>query len=246
MKQFDCYLALGDSISIDLYPSMDERVAVTRAQPVGAASLFFRNNSALWPEFEANDLDTLFPKIYYSHHAEDGYRTEDMLLPEIMAALEPFKTAKVLATLTLGGNDLLGAIRHLESGNKVFQAEYNAIEKRYQLLMDALQKNLPNALFLISTVYDPTDGTGIIPGDNFRGKLPIEYLTKFNNYVRSFEKKFDSVLVCDIHKHFLGHGADAGADMWYWLSSPIEPGARGASEIRRVWLKQLEKRIKPR
>ena len=41
-------------------------------------------------------------------------------------------------------------------------------------------------------------------------------------------------------RHFLGHGMSAEeSDRWYWRRSLIEPNARGASEIRHVWLDAL-------
>jgi hypothetical protein len=49
------------------------------------------------------------------------------------------------------------------------------------------------------------------------------------------------VILADVHRHLLGHGMTAAEpDRWYWRRNPIEPGARGASEIRRVWWDLLE------
>jgi hypothetical protein len=48
-------------------------------------------------------------------------------------------------------------------------------------------------------------------------------------------------LLADVHRHFLGHGVTAPAqERWYWSPNPIEPSARGASEIRRVWWAAVE------
>jgi hypothetical protein len=48
------------------------------------------------------------------------------------------------------------------------------------------------------------------------------------------------VLLAEVYGHFLGHGVTAPeADRWYWRRSLIEPNARGASEIRRVWMEAL-------
>jgi hypothetical protein len=39
-----------------------------------------------------------------------------------------------------------------------------------------------------------------------------------------------------VHRHFLGHGVSVPqSERWYWARNLIEPNARGASEIRRVW-----------
>ena len=48
------------------------------------------------------------------------------------------------------------------------------------------------------------------------------------------------VLLADLYAHFLGHGVSAPeAERWYWKRSLIEPNARGASEVRHLWLATL-------
>jgi hypothetical protein len=48
------------------------------------------------------------------------------------------------------------------------------------------------------------------------------------------------MLLAEVYGHFLGHGATAPeADRWYWRRSFLDPNARGASEIRRVWMEAL-------
>lgn len=51
-----------------------------------------------------------------------------------------------------------------------------------------------------------------------------------------------AVRIVPIHDHFLGHGlAEPDPDArWYWRHSIIEPSARGASEVRRLWLESLD------
>jgi hypothetical protein len=49
-------------------------------------------------------------------------------------------------------------------------------------------------------------------------------------------------LLADLHAHFAGHGRAAEVDEgWYWRHLTIEPGLRGASEVRRVWLDALRR-----
>ena len=80
---FTAYVALGDSLSIDLYPALDagetdvavalERVAVAGAvAPLGAASLFYRNDEARWPEEQGADLVSYYPGITFANLATDG------------------------------------------------------------------------------------------------------------------------------------------------------------------------------
>lgn len=46
----------------------------------------------------------------------------------------------------------------------------------------------------------------------------------------------------EIPDHFLGHGLEEPepAARWYWRHSIIEPSARGASEVRRLFLEAVE------
>jgi hypothetical protein len=49
-----------------------------------------------------------------------------------------------------------------------------------------------------------------------------------------------------VHERFLGHGVSVGErERWYWRYNLIEPSARGASEIRRVWWECLSNRLPP-
>jgi hypothetical protein len=93
---------------------------------------------------------------------------------------------------------------------------------------------------VLTTVYDPTDGTGMLPGLESYGCLPLEYLDRFNDHVEAIACSGERTELADVHRHFLSHGVTAPpAERWYWDRSMIEPNARGASEIRRVWLEAL-------
>ncbi|MBS1956088.1 MAG: SGNH/GDSL hydrolase family protein [Cyanobacteria bacterium SZAS-4] len=243
-NDFSCYLSPGDSMSIDYYPAQDSRVASDERQKIGAASLFFRNDSELWPEFDGRDLNSMFPKIYFSEHANDGETTHGLLEPSFLEQLAPFRTSRNLVSLTIGGNDLLQAIwRSAVAGETSLANEVNTIIERYVHVVETLEKHLVNSTFLLTTVYDPTDGTGIMPGDTTGQKLPVELLAKFNNSVEQCALQRGNAIFCDVHKDFLGHGMSVGQDMWYFLPSPIEPGARAASEIRRIWLDSLNEAL---
>jgi hypothetical protein len=94
---------------------------------------------------------------------------------------------------------------------------------------------------VLTTVYDPTDGTGRLPGMEGYGRLPLEYLDQFNDHVRETARTTTEAVLADVHRHFLGHGVTAPEpERWYWRRNLIEPNARGASEIRRVWWKVLD------
>jgi len=101
--------------------------------------------------------------------------------------------------------------------------------------MAKIRAAAPKALLVLTTVYDPTDGTGRMPGT--RDLLPVKFLHIFNDRVRAAARHIPNSAFADVHGHFMGHGITAREeDRWYWSGSIIEPGIMGASEIRRIWL----------
>ena len=246
---FTRYLALGDSISIDLYPALDyagEDGWVNEARlrrGLGAASLLYRNDDEAWPEFRGRDLATRYPGIrFHNGHdlgapadgetdnlTSDGATTEDVRayqLPRVAPSEEP-----TLVTLTVGGNDMLQVLyrdpppRNLVAG----------MASRLRRILRDIKARRPNSLVLVTNVYDPSDGTNQL-GDGQRLDEPARWLADYNLQLRVAAADTDGALLADIHGPFLGHGLTAPPDeRWYWRGSIIEPGARGASEVRRVW-----------
>jgi hypothetical protein len=102
-------------------------------------------------------------------------------------------------------------------------------------------EHFPSATLILTTVYDPTDGTGDLPGvSEVVGPLPMDLLETFNDTVRDLARDTPGARLAEAQRHFLGHGLTApAADRWYWDRNPIEPAARGA-RIRRLWLGALE------
>lgn len=249
MTGFTRYVALGDSVSIDLYPALDageidvavaleRNPSVGRVAPLGAASLLHQNADEQWPEFAGDDLVSRFPGIELHNLASDG-ATIGEVFGEQLPNLEP-TDEPTLVTLTIGGNDLLSAY-----GNRPRRALLEKIERdiaeAYDFLLDMLRGQLPNGTFVIATVYDPSDRSGRIPGVyDDTGPLPLEILDRFNGHIRELASGTPRTLLADLYARFLGHGVSAAeADRWYWRRSLIEPNARGASEVRQVWLDVL-------
>jgi lysophospholipase L1-like esterase len=243
---FEVYLALGDSMSIDFYPAQDSLAKrLSLREDIGAASLLYRNDDELFPEFIGKDLVAKFPGIHYKNLAIDGATCEDLLSNVRVDEWKIFSDKRVLVSLTLGGNDLLQAFRRAAGqSNGDLVSDFSKICKRYDEVLVLIQKRLPSSVVVLTTVYDPTDGTGIIPSANplYQAVLPVEFLNQFNQHVVKCAEA-NSMPLADVHKHFSGHGATCGAvnDFWYWTPSPIEPGYLGASEIRRVWLDTLNR-----
>jgi lysophospholipase L1-like esterase len=236
---FALYVALGDSMSTDHYPTCDVRnldAPPGRLDPLGAAALLHSNDDDRWPEFRGRDLERLHPDIELLNLAEDGVMIDDVATEELARLGHDSDDPGILLTLTAGGNDLLDAL----AAGQPLDREVSRIERRYTDLVATVLEELPAATLVLTTVYDPTDGTGRLPGLESGGPLPLEYLDRFNQTVRDLARESDRVLLADVHRRFLGHGITAPErDRWYWRRNPIEPNARGASEIRRVWLETL-------
>jgi hypothetical protein len=104
-------------------------------------------------------------------------------------------------------------------------------------MLDAVRRARPNALVLLTTIYDPSDRLGRIPGVlEDAGALPLAVLDGLNERIRVLARGTPGVSLADVYAHFLGHGISVRQeDRWYWRRSLVEPNALGASEIRRVW-----------
>ena len=246
---FSRYLALGDSMSIDLYPALDagemdvavaleRRAAAGEVAPLGAASQLMANDDGRWPEFAGRDLRALSPGVEAEQLAADGATIGDFFSEQLPLVGEDGGAA--LVTLTLGGGDLLGAFGGVGTPARM-EAAVRDIVQAYGYCVDELARRLPGATILLTTVYDPTDGTGRAPGlYEGRGTLPLDQLAVLNDHIRGLAAT-PGARLADAHAHFLGHGAAAPEpDRWYWRRSAIEPNARGASELRRVWLEALD------
>jgi lysophospholipase L1-like esterase len=226
-------------MSTDHYPTCDVRgldLPPARLDPLGAASQLFRNDDARWAEFRNRDLVSISPGAIFLNLAQDGAMIDDVTTEELARLGHDSKDPGIAVTLTVGGNDLLGA---LGGGHQLDQAVRRIID-RYTELVETIREELPNARLVLTTVYDPTDATGMLPGLEGYGRLPLEYLDRFNDHVRATAAASERTQLADAHRHFLAHGVTAPeSDRWYWKRSMIEPNARGASEIRRVWLEAL-------
>lgn len=222
MALFALYIALGDSISIDVYPAHDAELRYAgkfSTDKLGAASLLCRNDDKLWPEFKGRDLQGM----RCLDLTADGATTVSLLrqVEQIKPSDEP-----TLVTITAGGNDLLGVIG----------STHNPVPEIAGRLKAAVLRVLelrPNATVIVGTVYDPSNGTKRLPGYVRELKREAEWLDEYNDYVRNLVKSDKRLRLADIHRHFLGHPD------WFLPESIIEPSARGASEVRRLWLEAL-------
>jgi lysophospholipase L1-like esterase len=239
-ENFARYIALGDSISIDSYPAHDvERRYPGKASTsaLGAASLFYRNDDKLWPEFRGNDLHTKFPSLEYDDLTADGATTRSLIAQVSRVARSDEPT---LVTITAGGNDLLGEIGFRGSPQDGGDTPVPAIAGRLREAVTQLLALRPNSVVVVSTVYDPSDGTNRLPGYSRPLEREAQWLRDYNDAVRTLVASDRRLRVADIRQHFMGHGLTvAETERWYLAESIIEPNARGASEVRRLWLQAL-------
>ena len=228
------YIALGDSLSIDVYPAEDAALRYpgrASTDRLGAASLFVRNDDPFWPEFRGRDLLTFTPSLRFDDETADGATTHNLLMQveRIHRSDEP-----TLVTITAGGNDLLGFL-----GTNI-ASPAREIAGRLRAAVARVLELRPNTTMLLGTVYDPSDGTKRLPGFPRPLEREAAWLDEYNDLVRRLASSDPRLRLADIHRHFLGHGLTVPVDeQWYLRESIIEPNARGASEVRRVWLEAI-------
>ncbi|MEV0899494.1 GDSL-type esterase/lipase family protein [Actinoplanes sp. NPDC049802] len=218
------YVALGDSMSIDDYAGGPGR---------GAASLLHTNRDADFAAWAGRDLNGWTLQLL----ARDGAVTADVLhrqLPRITATPD-------LVTITMGGNDLLAGY-----GDDTAAA---ATVARVAAQGEGVLSRLPDCRVVVTTVYDPSDGTGEIPGSGLppwpRGP---HWIRALNTELAALAARHGALLA-DVHARFHGHGVTAGdparpdprpagRDMWF--CGVIEPNAWGAHQIRAAWWDVLD------
>lgn len=249
--EFTSYIALGDSMSIDMYPALDagatdvavalERLpSVGAVAPLGAASLLYRNDEAHWPDELGLDLVSRYPRISHRNLASDGATIGDVFgeqLPQLDESDEP-----TLVTLTIGSEDLFSAFSR-EPRRSLLERIVTDLGEAYDLLIDAIRRVRPEALIIATTVLDPSDRSGRVAGvlDDV-GRLPLKGLDTFNAHLRTVAGGTRGVVLAEAYGHFLGRGASvAEAERWYWRRSPLELNARGAHELRMLWLEALDR-----
>ena len=221
------YAALGDSISIDDYAGGPGR---------GGASLLHANRDDDFPEWRGRDLRAADPDTAFAMLATDGATTRTLLdvqLPRL-ATLPP----PSLVTLTIGGNDLLGAFGDTALARRVIADVAAAVGRALDRITSALA---PSGRVVVGTVYDPSDGTG----DTGRLGLPpwpdgVAVIAELNERLRATAAA-GGAAVAEIAARFSGHGLSAGdprspsarpPDRNLWFCHLIEPNAWGADGVR--------------
>lgn len=224
----EIYAALGDSISIDLYAGGRGR---------GGASLLARNRDRDFPDWRGRDLATTRPKLGFDLLASDGGTTSSLLDVQL-PRLESGDAVPRVVTLTVGGNDVLGAYGDTRLALEIVQV----VGRRVGRALERLQALVgPGDPIIVGTVYDPSDGSG----EAWRVGLPpwpdvVDVLAELNATLRAVAGEHGA-RIADIHGRFLGHGLHAGnpgqpkarpRDRGLWYCQIIEPNAWGADAVR--------------
>jgi hypothetical protein len=125
-----------------------------------------------------------------------------------------------IALLTIGGNDLLGR-PDMGQGREM---------QRFAEALDTFLQSLPLRPVFLGNVYDPTFGDDSL---NFLGIEPSivrQSHRMVNGVIAELARRYGALV--DLHAHFLTGDPS-------WFTQIIEPSLRGASEIRRCFLRQV-------
>src|SRR5579859_228751 len=118
----------------------------------GAASLLHRNRDADFPAWAGRDLASagLTAQIL----ARDGARTADVLERQLpLADRNP-----AVVTITMGGNDLLTAY----GDDAAVRPVIDQVIATGEVILDRLGTAGRDCPIVVSTVYDPSDRTGVL------------------------------------------------------------------------------------
>src|SRR5512132_658173 len=184
------YAALGDSMSIDDYAGGPGR---------GAASLLWRNRDHDFPAWAGRDLTTTDPTARLALLASDG-ATSTTVADEQLGRLRRLGVTPTLATVTMGGNDLLAAYGDATAARRAIRT----VVDNGRMVLASLRTLMGlQAPIVVATVYDPSDGSG----DAGRLGLPpwleaLGLLAELNRALRMLAEDHQA-LVADVHARFL-------------------------------------------
>jgi lysophospholipase L1-like esterase len=232
------YVSLGDSISIDAYAG---------GTGCGAASLLFRNRDDLFPDWQGRDLKTVLPGVHLIPRAMDAATSASVRYVQLPQLLE-MRVLPQLATITIGGNDLLQAF----GNDAAADAAHLALREHGEVILQRLRTLMgQDAPILLGTIYDPSDGTGDSAAVQIMAwPSALSWLHRFHRFNETLTElaaNYGAILT-DIHAYFLGHGITVGspaqedprpANRELYYCGVIEPNGWGAGAIRALWWETL-------
>ncbi|CAN5134356.1 SGNH/GDSL hydrolase family protein [soil metagenome] len=225
LPAFKTYVILGDSIS----------------DKGGSGPFFYdllqKNDDAKYPEYKGKDLATRFGTTVQK--ASKGGAVSANLSGQV-DSLPATLPGPVVATITIGGNDMQAAIGHILQGTD--QPDREAFRTN---IAKALGKLTAPGRFgagvevwvYEANVYDPTDGTGTFPScppplGIVTAKNADTIWAAWNQVVAEEVAKIPHGFVPDMHGTFRGHGVvKTGTDRWF-APDCIHPNTDGHSALR--------------
>lgn len=201
------FLALGDSIISDCFPGPGRGVAALLQKGLERGGTLYQRVGVTRTGYQLKDLQDQLVSLQASQHCRVGL-------------------------LSVGGNDLMALDRLPEAGG----AWYAQFELAYQKLLGELRQRYPLARWLICNVYDPSEGTGQLPGPQSRGRPPRPEVVVALAHLNQVIARVARAELCDLHTLCRGHGFGQ-PDCWFQYD--IEPTARGAEEIARFLLDRV-------
>ena len=186
----------------------------------------------------------MYPGIDFHSLASDG-ATCSTVLEEQIPSLPPGDDNTTIITLTVGGTDFLTAIGLVGGIDRgaIDDFRSNLVE-----ILETLCEHFPNSFIILGTIYDPTDGVGDLVLPEVDVQEAYRLFHAFNRTIMDMGKTYGAQ-IADIYSHFLGHGSHHGdpknphhcpEDPSYWYVQEIEPNARGAHEVRRLFSEALK------
>jgi lysophospholipase L1-like esterase len=177
--------------------------------------------------------------------ASDG-ATSVTVAGEQLGRLRRLGVIPTLATVTVGGNDLLATYGATGAAGRAIKT----VADNGRRLLDGLRGLLgPAAPIVVATVYDPSDGSG----DADRLGLPswpeaLELLAELNQVLRTLPKttrRWWRMCMAGSSAMAWPPATPPGRppDPGLWDCDLIEPNAWGASEIRAAFWATLEQAV---
>lgn len=216
--RFDALVAVGDNLLLDTNSVGPHN---------GAASLFYRNRDAAWPDFKGRDMVTRDPAVRLLVLAQSGANARSTLAQQMKRV--PLVDDPVLAVITVGSRDLLARTGAFAGANNGREPSVDDADTFYDVLtgiFEELERRLSDAHILVANIPDAFGGH----------PEAAALLAEFNSMVADVAREQGAGLV-DLHGHFQGHGPDEGEEAW--LTPDLDPTPLGASEIRRAFLQAL-------
>ncbi len=182
---------------------------------VNPGQLLVRNDDRLFPAFRGHDLVSLGPARLI-HRAQDGATVSSLPLQARGLRVD----VEALALITIGGNDLLGR-PDMGQGPQM---------QRFAEALNTFLQSLPIRPVFLGNVYDPTFGNDSLNFLDIEPSIARQSHRMVNGVLAELARRYGALV--DLYAHFLTGDPS-------WFTQIIEPSLRGASEIRRCFLRQV-------